>query len=68
MKGVDIMPKIAPDKLAALKETMRDYMTEYYKSEVAFVKQIKGLLYHVNEKDNLLGIKKVIDDKLIKTK
>lgn len=57
-------PKIAPDKLKALKATMRDYMTEYYKSEIAFIKQITGLLDHVNDKDNLIGLKKIIDNKI----
>jgi len=60
------MVKIAPEKLNALKKTMREYMTEYYKSEVAYVKQINGLLDHVNEKENLMSIKKTIDNKLNK--
>ena len=60
------MTNIPADRLKALKETMKAYMTEYYKSEIAYVKQVKGLLFHINEKQNLTDIKKVIDTKLNK--
>ena len=55
---------IPSDKLKALKETMKNYMVEYYKTEIAYVKQVKGLLDHVNEKQNLLDIKRMIDNKI----
>jgi len=57
-------PEISPEKKAQLKKIMSEYMTEYYKSEIAFVKQVIGLLDHVSDKKNLLDIKKVIDNKL----
>ena len=51
-----------------LRELMRKSMVEYYKHEEAFVKQTIGLLDHIKEKQNLLKIGKIIDNKLNKIK
>ena len=55
------MDKIIKEKLSKI---MKDYMVEYYKSEIAYVKQITGLLDSVNNKDNLLTLKKLIENKI----
>lgn len=60
------MPEMTKDAKDKLKKIMRDYMVEYYKSEVAYFKQVKGLLDHINEKQNLIELKKIIDTKLNK--